>query len=153
LMSLDIHMFGEFKNIFKVSDFHLITLSKCRSRSWEQDISYARAWKITLYVWQMPELVWWLCGKIKDLWPNIKMCFMLYLPPLTSVHHQPPPPKKRGGDRGKLSFWLPLLYVYTPVTVYIPCSLLILQWRMVAIQSNNRHGERFEGYILFQHIH
>lgn len=42
LMSLDFHMSYEFRKHFKVSDFHLIALWKCMSRSWEQDISYCQ---------------------------------------------------------------------------------------------------------------
>lgn len=107
------------KKIIKVSDFGLITLSKCRSRSWEQDNSRQDLENLTVCYDKCLQLVWWLSGKIKDWGPNIKMCFTLYLLPLTSVHQTPPtPPKKGEGEkRGKLSFWLSFLYVNTLIDI------------------------------------
>jgi hypothetical protein len=89
------------KNTIKVSDFGLITLSKCRSRSWEQDNSCQGLENLTVCYDKCLQLVWWLSGKIKDWGLNIKMCCTLYLPPLTSVHPPSTPPRKKGGGRKK----------------------------------------------------
>jgi hypothetical protein len=49
----------------------------------------ARFSKISSYLWQVPEQVWGLCGKVEDWCPNISVCFScLHLPAFT-------PPKNR----------------------------------------------------------
>jgi hypothetical protein len=66
-----------------------------RSRA---SLSTTRAWKSHRMLWQVPEQVWKLCGKIKDWCPKISMHFScLHLPRFTQ--------KKTGN----LTFCLPLV--------------------------------------------
>ena len=134
----DFQMLSEFrgKKIIKVSDFGLKTLSKCRSRIWEQDNSHQGLENLTVCYDKCLQLVWWQSGKIKDSGPNIKMCFTLYLPPLPSVHPLPPPTQeKRGGRKKSKTQFLAIL----PVCEYtlwhcISHVVLCCRCRMVAIR-------------------